>query len=136
MQPAIYRLVPLRLRPPRAPDRGEHASCSGTQGASADRLEPDCDHRRADCPTWPNADLEEEPPVYDKAWGSAGIRSMGVRRPSARASSNASSGVPWTACCPDRSAMFWGVRRSSGCGSLSSSTSSTSELRYEHGRDS
>ena len=31
-------------------DRGEHASCSGTQGASADRLEPDCDHQRVDCP--------------------------------------------------------------------------------------
>jgi hypothetical protein len=53
----------------RAPDRGEHASCSGTQGASADRLGPDCDHWRADCPTWPYADLEEGPPVYDRAWG-------------------------------------------------------------------
>jgi hypothetical protein len=30
----------------------------------------------------------------------------------------------------------WNGKRSSGCGSLSSSTASTSELRYEHGRDS
>ena len=30
-------------------------------------------------------------------------------RPSARAPSNASSGMPWTACCPNRSATFWSV---------------------------
>jgi hypothetical protein len=30
----------------------------------------------------------------------------------------------------------WNGKQSSGCGSLSSSTASTSELRYEHGRDS
>ena len=83
-----------------------------------------------------HVDLEEGPPVYDRAWGSAGIRSMGSARPSSRAPSNASSGMPWTACCPNRSATFWSVRRSSGCGSLSFSTASTSELRYEHGRDS
>jgi hypothetical protein len=88
------------------------------------------------CPAWPNPDLEEGPPVYDRAWGSAGIRSMGVRGPSARAPSNASSGMPWTACCPNRLATFWNGKQSSGCVSLSSSTSSTSELRYEHGRDS
>lgn len=28
-----------------------------------------------------HVDLEEGPPVYDRAWGSAGIRSMGVRGP-------------------------------------------------------
>jgi hypothetical protein len=31
---------------------------------------------------------------------------------------------------------FWNGKQSSGPGSLSSSTASTSELRYEHGRDS
>jgi hypothetical protein len=41
--------------------------------------------------------------------------------------------MPWTACCPNLSTTFW--KQSSGCGSLSSSTASTSELRYEHGRD-
>jgi hypothetical protein len=44
--------------------------------------------------------------------------------------------TPWTACCPNRSPRFWNGKQSSGCGSLSSSTASTSELRYEHGRDS
>jgi hypothetical protein len=68
--------------------------------------------------------------------GERGNSKHGSARPSARAPSNASSGMPWTACCPNRSATFWSVRRSSGLGSPRSSTSSTSGLRCEHGRDS
>ena len=68
--------------------------------------------------------------------GERGNSKHGSARPTARAPSNASSGMPWTACCPNRSATFWSVRRSSGLGSPRSSTSSTSGLRCEHGRDS
>jgi hypothetical protein len=61
-------------------------------------------------------------------------REHGIARPPARAPSNASSGMAWTACYPNRSATFWSVRLSSGPGSPRSSTAR--RLRYEHGRDS
>jgi hypothetical protein len=60
----------------------------------------------------------------------------GKPKRSARPRSSGLSGMPWRACCPNRSATFWNGKQSSGCGSLSFSTASTSELRYEHGRDS
>jgi hypothetical protein len=41
--------------------------------------------------------------------GERGNSKHGSARPSARAPSNASSGMPWTACCPNRSATFWSV---------------------------